>query len=65
MSRICEVTWKRTQVGNTRSHSMRAMKRRYYPNIFYKNIRDPETGLIYRIRVSAAGLRTLKKKWII
>jgi ribosomal protein L28 len=41
---------------------MRAMKRRYYPNIFYKNIRDPETGFIYKIRVSAAGLRTLKKK---
>ena len=26
---------------------------------------DSETGLVYRIRVSAAWLRTLKKKWVI
>jgi len=44
---------------------MRAMRRKYYPNLFYRNIKDPETGLVYRIKVSAAGLRTLKKKGII
>jgi len=65
MSRVCEITWKRTGVWNTRSHSMRAMRRKYYPNLFYRNIKDPETGLVYRIKVSAAGLRTLKKKGII
>ncbi len=65
MSRVCEITWKRTWVGNTRSHSMRASRRKYYPNLFYKNIKDPETGLVYRIKVSASGLRTLKKKGII
>jgi len=48
MARICEVTGKKTRVGNTRSHSMRATKRRYYPNIFYKNIKDTETGFVYR-----------------
>ncbi|MBW7954382.1 50S ribosomal protein L28 [Candidatus Gracilibacteria bacterium] len=65
MSRVCEITGKKTGVGNTRSHSMRAMRRKYYPNLFYKNIKDPETGLVYRIKVSAAGIRTLKKKGII
>lgn len=65
MSRVCEITGKRTGVGNTRSHSMRAGRRKYYPNLFYRNIKDPETGLVYRIKVSAAGLRTLKKKGII
>lgn len=65
MSRICEITWKRTCVGNKRSHSMRATKRKFYPNLFYRNIKDPETGLVYRIKVSAAGLRNLKKNWII
>jgi ribosomal protein L28 len=44
---------------------MRSTKRKFYPNLFYKNIKDPETGLVYRIRVSAAGLRTLRKKGII
>ena len=65
MSRICEITWRKTAVGNKRSHSMRSTKRKFYPNLFYKNIKDPETGLVYRIRVSAAGLRTLRKKGII
>jgi large subunit ribosomal protein L28 len=65
MSRVCEVTGKRTWVGNNRSHSMRATKRKFMPNLFYKNIKDQETGLFYRIRVSAAGLRTLRKKGII
>ncbi|MDR1988346.1 MAG: hypothetical protein LBQ24_06585 [Candidatus Peribacteria bacterium] len=30
-------------MGNKRSHSMRATKRKFYPNLFYKNIKDPET----------------------
>ena len=65
MYRICEVTGKKTAVGNNRSHSMRATKRKFYPNLFYKNIKDPETGLVYRIRVSAKGIRTLRKHGII
>jgi ribosomal protein L28 len=44
---------------------MRASRRKYFPNLFYRNIKDPQTGIVYRIKVSAAGLRTLKKKGII
>lgn len=65
MSRVCEITGKKTAVWNRRSHSMRATKRKFYPNLFYKNIKDPETGLTFRIRVSAKGLRTLRKKGIV
>ena len=65
MSRVCEVTGKRTAVWNRRSHSMKATKRKFFPNLFYKNIKDPETGLVYKIRVSAKGLRTLRKHWIV
>lgn len=65
MARVCDVTGKKTAVGNRRSHSMRSTKRKFYPNLFYKNITDPETGLVYRIRVSAKGLRTLRKKGLI
>jgi large subunit ribosomal protein L28 len=65
MSRVCEVTGKKTSVGNNRSKSMRDTKRKFYPNLFYKNIKDPITGLTYRIRVSAKGLKTLKKKGIV
>jgi large subunit ribosomal protein L28 len=65
MSRIFEVTWKKTATWNNRSHSLRATKRKFYPNLFYKKIKDPQTGLVYRIRVSAKGLRTLRKHWIV
>lgn len=65
MSRICEVTWKKTSVWNNRSHSMRATRRKFYPNLFYKNIKDPISWIVYRIKVSAAWIRTLKKKGII
>ena len=65
MSRVCEVTGKKTGVGNLRTHSMRATKRKFYPNLFYKNVKDPITGLVYRIKVSAKGLKTLKKKGIL
>ncbi len=65
MARICEITGKRTAVWNNRSHSMRATKRKFYPNLFYKNIKDPETGIVYRIKVSAKWLKTLRKNWIV
>ena len=65
MSRVCQVTWKKTSVWNRRSHSLKATKRKFYPNLFYKNIKDPETGLTFRIRVSAKGLRTLRKHGLI
>ena len=65
MSRVCEITWKKTATGNNRSHSLRATKRKFYPNLFYKKIKDPETGIVYKIRVSAKGLRTLRKHWVV
>ena len=65
MSRVCQVTWKKTSVWNRRSHSLRATKRKFYPNLFYKNIKDTVTGLVFKIRVSAKGLRTLRKHWLV
>ena len=65
MSRVCDITGKKTSTWNKRSHSLRATKRKFYPNLFYKNIKDPVTGLVYRIRVSAKGLKILKKKGIL
>ncbi len=65
MARVCQVTWKKTSTWNNRSHSMRATKRKFYPNLFYKKIKDPETGLVFKIRVSAKGLRTLRKHGLV
>ena len=64
MSRICQLTGKKTAVGNNVSHSMRHTKRRFYPNLFWSNIKDPQTGMIVRLRLSAKAIKTLKKKGI-
>lgn len=65
MSRICQLTGKRTAVGNNVSHSVRRTKRKFYPNLFWRNITDPQTGMIYRVRLSASAIKTLKKKGIL
>lgn len=65
MSRVCQLTGKRTSVGNNVSHSVRRTKRRFYPNLFWRNIKDPETGLVLHMRLSAKAIKTLKKKGIL
>ena len=62
MSRICQVTGKKPKAWNKRSHSMRATKRVFRPNLFNKTIKDPETGIEFTIKVSAKWIKTLKKK---
>lgn len=65
MSRVCQLTGKRTSVGNNVSHSLRHTKRLFYPNLFWRNIKDPQTGMIIRLRLSAKAIKTLKKKGIL
>lgn len=61
MSKICQVTGKKPRSGQNRSHSMRATKRRFEPNLQTRTLIDPKTGKKVKMRVSAAGLRTLLK----
>lgn len=65
MSRICQLTGKKTSVGNSVSHSLRHTKRKFFPNLFWRNVRDPETGLTFRLRLSAKAIKTLKKKGVL
>lgn len=61
MSRICEVTGKKPSVGNNRSHAMNATLRRFIPNLFLKKVKNPRTGKMVRMKVSAKALRFLDK----
>lgn len=65
MSRVCMYTGKKTSVGNNVSHSVRRTKRKFYPNLFWKNVTDPQTGIVFRLRLSAKAIKTLKKKGIL
>jgi len=65
MSRVCQLTGKKTAVGNNVSKSVRRTKRKFYPNLFWRNVADPATGTTFRIRLSATAIKTLKKKGIL
>ena len=62
MSKICQITGKKAQVGNNVSHSKRRTKRTFEVNLFEKKFYWPEQGIWIRLKVSAAGLRTINKK---
>ena len=59
------LTGKHTAVGNNVSHSLRRTKRKFYPNLFWRNIKDPVTGMTVRIRLSAKAIKTLKKEGLL
>jgi len=61
MSRVCEVTGKRRQVGHKVSHSNMKTKVRNAPNLKTKKIFDPKTGKTIKVRLSTNAIRTLDK----
>ncbi|MDP4008058.1 MAG: 50S ribosomal protein L28 [Candidatus Peregrinibacteria bacterium] len=62
MSKICPITGKRPSTGNNRSHSNRATKRRFLPNLIVKRIYDPITKTWKKMRISVNALKTLTKR---
>jgi large subunit ribosomal protein L28 len=61
MSRICQITGKTAMVGNNVSHSKRRTKRTFDVNLFDKRLFLQEENRWINLRVSAAGLRFIKK----
>ncbi|ARC54392.1 50S ribosomal protein L28 [Candidatus Riesia pediculicola] len=64
MSRICEITGKKSIKGNHRSHSMNATKRRFLPNLHYHKFWIEKEKRFVRLRISAKGVRIIEKKGI-
>lgn len=61
MARVCQLTGKKTTSGNNRPFSLKATKRTFRPNLFYKRVFNPLSGKVERMRLSAKAIRTLKK----
>ena len=61
MSVICDIIGKKRLKGNRVSHANNKTIHFQQPNIQERRLFVPELGLSYRLRVSAAGLRTLDK----
>lgn len=59
MSRRCELTGKGPMSGNNVSHANNKTKRRFLPNLVDVTLASDQLGRAYKLRVSAAALRTV------
>ncbi|MCV6597562.1 MAG: 50S ribosomal protein L28 [Mangrovicoccus sp.] len=59
MSRRCELTGKGPMVGNNVSHANNKTKRRFLPNLNDVTLISDALGRSFKLRVSAAALRTV------
>lgn len=59
MSRVCELTGKGPMTGNTISHANNKSRRRFLPNLNEVTLISDVLGQSFKLRVSAAGLRSV------
>ncbi|MDP1667938.1 50S ribosomal protein L28 [Phaeovulum sp.] len=59
MSRVCELTGKGPMSGNTVSHANNRSRRRFLPNLNEVTLMSDVLGQSFRLRISAAGLRSV------
>jgi large subunit ribosomal protein L28 len=64
MSRVCQVTEKKTMSGNNVSHAHNKTRRKFLPNLHYKKFWVESQNRWVRLRVSNHGLRTIDKNGI-
>ena len=61
MSRVCQVTGKRTVSGNNVSHAHNKTKRRFLPNLHSHRFWVPNENRWVKLRVTAKGMRIIDK----
>ncbi len=64
MARVCQITGKKTRVGNNVSHANNKTKRRFYPNLQKKRFYIPEEDAWVTLKVSTSALRNITKNGI-
>ena len=62
MSKICQITGKKAQIGNNVSHSKHRTKRSFDVNLFSKKFYYVEESCWISLKISAAGLRLIINK---
>ncbi|MXV37962.1 50S ribosomal protein L28 [Flavobacteriaceae bacterium Ap0902] len=61
MSRVCQITGKKAQVGNNVSHANNKSKRKFEVNLLKKRFFMPTEDKWISLKVSAHGLKTINK----
>ncbi|OGT63498.1 MAG: 50S ribosomal protein L28 [Gammaproteobacteria bacterium RIFCSPLOWO2_02_FULL_47_50] len=64
MSRVCQVTGKRPQMGNNVSHANNRTRRRFLPNLHARRFWVESESRWVKLRVSNQGLRIIDKQGI-
>ena len=64
MSRVCQVTGKNPQVGNTVSHAKNRARRRFLPNLQSHRFWVESEKRFVRLRISTKGMRIIDKNGI-
>lgn len=59
MSRVCELTGKGPMSGNNVSHANNKTRRRFLPNLNDVTLMSEVLGQSFKLRVSAAGIRSV------
>jgi len=62
MARVCQITGKRTRVGNNVSHANNRTKRKFYPNLQKKRFFLESQGEWITLKVATSAMRTINKK---
>ncbi len=61
MSRVCELTGKKSMVGNNVSHAMNKTKRKFDANLIKKRFYIPEEDRWITLKVATSTLKTINK----
>lgn len=64
MARVCQITGKRTRVGNNVSHANNKTKRKFFPNLQTKRFFVPSKNEWITLKLSTSAIRTISKNGI-
>ncbi len=64
MSRVCQVTGKRSMSGNNVSHANNRTRRKFVPNLHVHRFWVESQKRFVKLRLSSAAMRTIDKKGI-
>ncbi|KAB7725404.1 50S ribosomal protein L28 [Rudanella paleaurantiibacter] len=64
MARVCQLTGKRTRVGNNVSHANNKTKRKFFPNLQKKRFYMESTGEWITMKVATSAIKTINKNGI-
>ncbi|MDJ0956174.1 MAG: 50S ribosomal protein L28 [Arenicellales bacterium] len=64
MSKVCQITGKRTIRGNNVSHAHNKTRRSFQPNLHYRRFWVESEKRWVRLRISTKGLRIIDKSGI-